>query len=168
VRESANGLLATGVVMTPWGPWGIAASARGIVQIELRGSTDGAAPDQGSPAARALLAKAQEQLRAYLAGERRPFDLPMEPAPATDFQRRVWAACAQVPYGATATYAELAQTVGSPKGARAVGQALGANPLPVLVPCHRILSSDGTLGGYGGGLAMKRGLLTLEGVTLQA
>jgi methylated-DNA-[protein]-cysteine S-methyltransferase len=92
----------------------------------------------------------------------------MEPAPATDFQRRVWAACAQVPYGATATYAELARIVGSPQGARAVGQALGANPLPVLVPCHRILASDGTLGGYGGGLPMKRGLLALEGVTLRA
>jgi len=79
----------------------------------------------------------------------------------------VWDACARVPYGTTASYADLARAVRSPRAARAVGQALGANPLPILIPCHRILASDGSLGGYGGGLAMKRGLLALEGISLE-
>jgi len=167
VKQAAARDLATGIVVTPWGPWGVVASDRGIVKVALAGLPPDEDETPRPPTARAHLAEAQKQLRAYLAGERRQFDLPLDAPPATDFQRLVWDACAQVPYGATASYAGLACAVSSPRAARAVGQALGANPLPILIPCHRILASDGSLGGYSGGLPMKRGLLALEGISLE-
>ncbi len=106
---------------------------------------------------------AANQLEEYFAGERTAFDIPMEPA-GTTFQKQVWTELSKIPYGETITYGELARRVGRPKGPRAVGQANGKNPLPIIVPCHRVLASNG-LGGYAGGLAMKRALLAVEGVT---
>jgi methylated-DNA-[protein]-cysteine S-methyltransferase len=167
VNQPAGRDLATGIVVTPWGPWGVVASDRGIVRVALAGLPPDEDEAQAPPAAMAHLAEAQKQLCAYLAGDRRQFDLPLDAPPSTAFQRLVWDACARVPYGTTASYADLARAVRSPRAARAVGQALGANPLPILIPCHRILASDGSLGGYGGGLAMKRGLLALEGISLE-
>jgi methylated-DNA-[protein]-cysteine S-methyltransferase len=108
-----------------------------------------------------LLLDAADQLRAYFAGELRHFDLPLSPR-ATAFQRRVWDAVAAIPYGATATYSEVAASIGSPRACRAVGAANGRNPLPVIVPCHRVIGSAGGLTGYGGGLESKRVLLDLE------
>ncbi|HEV3368433.1 MAG TPA: methylated-DNA--[protein]-cysteine S-methyltransferase [Acidimicrobiales bacterium] len=103
------------------------------------------------------------QLEEYFAGERTGFTVPME-LDGTPFQKDVWAELTRIPYGETISYGELARRVGRPKGPRAVGQANGKNPIPIIVPCHRVLASTG-IGGYGGGLPMKRTLLAVEGVT---
>jgi methylated-DNA-[protein]-cysteine S-methyltransferase len=108
------------------------------------------------------LAIAQDQLGEYFAGDRQAFDLPLAPA-GTLFQRQVWEALASIPYGEVTSYAALAERVGRPGSARAVGAANGANPLAVVVPCHRVVGADGTLTGYAGGLPAKRRLLALEG-----
>ncbi len=110
-------------------------------------------------------AEAAEQLRSYFAGELEAFDLPLAPV-GTPFQRRVWDALREVPYGETVTYAELAVAVGRPGAARAVGHANGRNPIAVVIPCHRVIGSDGTLTGYAGGLERKRALLDLERATV--
>jgi methylated-DNA-[protein]-cysteine S-methyltransferase len=106
-------------------------------------------------------AAAAAQLRQYFAGERRSFDLPLA-LEGSEFQQKVWRALLEVPYGQTASYGEIARRIGMPGRARAVGRANGSNPIPVVVPCHRIIGSDGTLTGYGGGLHIKRYLLELE------
>jgi len=103
------------------------------------------------------------QLEEYFAGERTGFDVPME-LDGTAFQKEVWRELTRIPYGETISYGELARRVGRPKGPRAVGQANGRNPIAIIVPCHRVLASNG-IGGYGGGLTCKRALLALEGVT---
>jgi methylated-DNA-[protein]-cysteine S-methyltransferase len=108
-----------------------------------------------------VLAAAAAQLEEYLAGERTSFDLPLSPR-GTEFQRRVWDALVEIPYGETVSYAELARRVGAPAAVRAVGAANGRNPLSIVVPCHRVVGSDGSLTGYGGGLPAKRWLLDLE------
>jgi methylated-DNA-[protein]-cysteine S-methyltransferase len=108
-----------------------------------------------------LLREAADQLRAYFAGERREFDIPLAPR-GTEFQRRVWDAVSEIPYGATASYSEIAAEVYTPAACRAVGAANGRNPLPVIVPCHRVIGAAGALTGYGGGLDRKRSLLDLE------
>jgi methylated-DNA-[protein]-cysteine S-methyltransferase len=108
------------------------------------------------------LLAAATQLDEYFAGERRNFELALDPQ-GTPFQRKVWLALADIPYGMTISYAELARRVGRPKAFRAVGQANGRNPLAIILPCHRVITSEGTIGGYGGGLPMKRELLALEG-----
>jgi methylated-DNA-[protein]-cysteine S-methyltransferase len=102
------------------------------------------------------------QLEEYFAGERTEFDIPME-LDGTAFQKEVWTELSRIPYGETISYGELARRVGRPKGPRAVGQANGKNPIPIIVPCHRVLAGNG-IGGYGGGLPMKRVLLAVEGV----
>jgi methylated-DNA-[protein]-cysteine S-methyltransferase len=107
------------------------------------------------------------QLEEYFAGCRRVFDFPLE-LRGTEFQRRCWNALLQIPYGETRSYAEIARAVDCPRGFRAVGMANHDNPIAIVVPCHRVLASDGTLGGYGGGLELKRKLLKLEGVSLPA
>jgi methylated-DNA-[protein]-cysteine S-methyltransferase len=108
-----------------------------------------------------LLAGARRQLTEYFAGERTTFDLPLRPHGAP-FQLRVWEALLRIPYGETASYGELARELGHPTAARAVGAANGRNPLAIVVPCHRVIGSDGTLTGYAGGLECKRALLDLE------
>jgi methylated-DNA-[protein]-cysteine S-methyltransferase len=106
------------------------------------------------------------QLGEYFAGERRRFDLPLAPR-GTEFQRRVWRALREIPYGQTISYGELARRIGNPSAPRAVGLANGANPLPIIVPCHRVIGADGSLTGFGGGLPIKRKLLALEGASAQ-
>ena len=101
------------------------------------------------------------QLNEYFAGERRSFDLPLAPE-GTAFQRAVWRALLVIPYGETLSYGELACRIGNPRASRAVGLANGANPLPIVVPCHRVIGADGSLTGFGGGLAIKQRLLRLE------
>ncbi|MCI8332056.1 MAG: methylated-DNA--[protein]-cysteine S-methyltransferase [Clostridiales bacterium] len=102
------------------------------------------------------------QIREYLAGCRREFDLPLRPS-GTPFQQRVWSALLNIPYGEVRTYTEIAAAIGSPRAARPVGSACGANPLFLLVPCHRVVAKHG-IGGYGGDVARKRQLLLLEGI----
>ncbi len=125
---------------------------------------DPAPESQGGPVPEPL-ALAVAQLEEYFAGRRQQFDLPLE-LDGTDFQRRVWLTLAEIPYGETVSYAELAMMVGRPNAYRAVGQANGANPIPIVLPCHRVLASGGGIGGYGGGLPMKRQLLEMEGVQI--
>ncbi len=102
------------------------------------------------------------QLTEYFEGRRRAFDLPLARA-GTDFQLRVWRALAAIPYGTTISYGELARRIGNPRASRAVGLANGANPLPIIVPCHRVIGTNGSLAGFGGGVPIKRALLALEG-----
>jgi methylated-DNA-[protein]-cysteine S-methyltransferase len=109
----------------------------------------------------APLAETMRQLRAYFAGELREFDLPLAPE-GTPFQLRVWRELRNIPHGQTISYGELARRVGSPKGSRAVGLANGANPISIVIPCHRVIGSNGKLTGYGGGLENKERLLALE------
>ena len=112
----------------------------------------------------AAFADARGQLTEYFAGERTDLDFPLAPA-GTPFQLRVWAELRRIPYGQAISYAELARRIGRPTAVRAVGHANGRNPLPVVVPCHRVVGSDGTLTGYAGGLERKRHLLELEAAT---
>jgi methylated-DNA-[protein]-cysteine S-methyltransferase len=118
-------------------------------------------PDRWGERAPGTFATVARQLDAYFAGDLKAFDVELHLA-GTDFQRRVWAALRDVPFGATTTYAELAEAIGRPGAARAVGAANGRNPVSIIVPCHRVVGADGTLTGYGGGLPRKQALLTLE------
>ncbi len=120
-----------------------------------------ARPDDHWEQSPAPFAEAARQLDDYFAGRRHTFDLPLAPT-GTPFQRDVLAALQQIPYGETRSYADLARAVGRPKATRAVGAANGRNPLPIVIPCHRAIGSDGSLTGFGGGLATKRFLLDLE------
>lgn len=126
----------------------------GQAAVERTWQRDDAAP---------VLARARAQLAEYFSGKRTRFELPLRPQ-GTAFQQSVWRALLKVPFGKTSTYGALAAAIGRPSAARAVGAAVGANPLAVVVPCHRIIGADGTLTGYAGGLARKTKLLALEGV----
>ncbi len=117
--------------------------------------------DGGDNNPNGIILAAVQQLNEYFEGKRKCFDLPIAPN-GTDFQRRVWAALQDIPYGQTRTYGELAAATGNPKACRAVGMANNRNPIAVIIPCHRVIGADGTLTGYAGGLAAKEILLTLE------
>jgi methylated-DNA-[protein]-cysteine S-methyltransferase len=136
-------------------PLDAGAPANGGGASALAGAASGA-----SDAATALDTWAT-QLREYFAGERTAFDLPLN-ARGNAFEQRVWAELARIPYGETASYAEIARRIGRPGAARAVGHANGRNPIAIVVPCHRVIGSDGSLTGYAGGLDAKRALLALE------
>lgn len=110
-----------------------------------------------------IFTRTRAQLEAYFQGTLQEFDLPLAPL-GTAFQQRVWEELCRIPYGVTISYGELAQRIGSPKAVRAVGQANGRNPIPIVVPCHRVIGSSGKLVGYGGGLPVKTQLLALEGI----
>ena len=138
----------------------VEASARGVRRL-----APGAGVGADSAAARRLAARARAELAEYLAGRRTFFSVPVDLGGLPPFQRRVLAAARRIPFGATVSYAELARRIGRPRAARAVGNALGANPVPVLVPCHRVIRGDGTWGRYAFGGAMKTALLRLERVT---
>jgi methylated-DNA-[protein]-cysteine S-methyltransferase len=138
---------------------GLVASASGIRAIQFdQQPISGCQRSDGNP----LLLEAARQLWAYFAGQLRQFQLPLD-IEGTDFQRRVWGQVAAIPYGETRSYMQIAQALGSPGAVRAVGAANGANPVPIVVPCHRVIGAKGRLVGYGGGLPMKRRLLELEG-----
>jgi methylated-DNA-[protein]-cysteine S-methyltransferase len=110
----------------------------------------------------AIVDAAEEQLAEYFAGRLREFDLPLDPA-GTEFQQRAWLALIEIPYGETRTYGEQARLLGLARSARAIGSANARNPLPIIVPCHRLIGSTGKLTGYAGGLGRKEQLLRLEG-----
>ena len=142
---------------TPFGPMALEGEAA-LTRLWLPGTL----PDlDGRGEETPLLRAAREALLAYFAGERRDFDLPLAPA-GTDFQRAVWDALRAIPYGQTRTYGEIAAAVGRPKAVRAVGQANHVNPLPIFIPCHRVVGKNGALTGYAGGLDLKGALLALE------
>jgi methylated-DNA-[protein]-cysteine S-methyltransferase len=156
-------LIAQARVATPLGPLLLARSARGLAgawfdgQKHHPGELDAPeCPDDP------LLLQAAAQLLTYFAGERTSFDVPLDPH-GTDFQRSVWEALQRIGSGHTRTYADIARELGNPSALRAVGAAVGRNPVSVIVPCHRVLGSDGSLTGYAGGLHRKEALLALEG-----
>ena len=113
-----------------------------------------------------LLLEAKKQLEEYFLGQRKVFNLPIGLG-GTDFQRKVWLAVGKIPFGQTTTYAKLAEQLGNPAAIRAVGTAIGANPLLIILPCHRIIGSNGSLTGYAGGLDKKKALLEFEGHPFQ-
>lgn len=108
-----------------------------------------------------LLKKANQQLEEYLSGKRKIFDLPLAPE-GTEFQQKVWRALQKIPYGKTCSYKEVAQNIGNAKACRAVGMANNKNPIPIFIPCHRVIGANGNLVGYAGGLSMKEKLLKIE------
>jgi methylated-DNA-[protein]-cysteine S-methyltransferase len=120
------------------------------------------APEPGSDEGGAFLGDVRDQLGAYFAGDRRAFDISLAP-PGTAWQRRVWDELGRIPYGATITYAELARRADNPTAIRAAGAANGRNPISIVIPCHRVVGTDGRLTGYSGGLDAKRWLLDHEG-----
>jgi O-6-methylguanine DNA methyltransferase len=155
---------------------GIVASPIGVARIVLPQASRARAERElrvadGEPLqeanAQALLAQAQTQLMEFVAGKREALDLPPDLSAGTPFQRKVWRAAFRVPYGRVRSYKWIAGKVGGTRYARAVGLALGANPVPILVPCHRVVAQDGSLGGFSCGLPAKRRLLTLEGTLKQ-
>ena len=154
------------LLRTPVGVLRVTASERGVTAIE-RVSRAGVASrakvsrTQVSPRAARHADTAVRQLREYFAGTRRKFAVSLD-LDGTEFQQQAWAAMCGIRYGHTLSYAQQAKAIGKPKAVRAVGSANGANPVPIIVPCHRVIASDGSLGGYALGLAMKRYLLALE------
>ncbi len=156
---------------TPVGRLTLAASAVGLTSVALPPvATEGAHTSResntgASREARAVLASAGQQLDEYFAGRRRVFTLPLDMG-GTPFQRRVWDVVATIGYGHTLTYGDVAARIGEPTAMRAVGAASGHNPLPLVIPCHRVVGRGGRLVGYGGGLALKQALLVLEGARL--
>ena len=142
-------------VPTPVGTLCVCSDGEAVTGIRFgAGETNGGCPVTG---------QARQQLTEYFAGQRREFDLPLAPA-GTDFQRRVWELLREIPYGETVTYGELARRLGNPRAARAVGMACNRNPIAIVVPCHRVVGSTGSLTGYAGGLDTKAFPLKLEGV----
>lgn len=146
---------------SPVGPLTLA--GRGSTLMHLRMDGQSHEPDHSGwrPAKPGAFADAAAQLDAYFAGELTEFDVDLDLA-GTDFQRRVWAALRTISYGQTRSYGEIAAQIGSPDASRAVGLANGRNPISIIVPCHRVIGSSGSLTGYGGGIARKRFLLDLE------
>ena len=159
------------IFRSPWGWMGIAESPKGIqtivlpkrskraVESDLKIQSNG--PLQQGESTQ--LEAARRQLLDYLAGKRNTFDVPLDLSQGTSFQRQVWRTLQRVPYGKLRSYQWIAARVGGRHYARAVGNAVGANPLPIVIPCHRIVAHDASLGGFSGGLPIKRKLLSLEG-----
>lgn len=157
---------ATRTVDSPVGALMLRASTVGLVSIDVGGDARTPA-NGGEPEARRILEVVEQQLREYFAGRRTAFDVPLD-LRGTDFQLAAWRALCRIPYGTTVSYADQAVMIGSPRATRAVGSANGRNPIPIIVPCHRVVARDGSLGGYSLGLDMKRALLALEGVSVAA
>jgi O-6-methylguanine DNA methyltransferase len=158
-----------------WGWMGVSESTKGIDAVVLpKASRQSVLSELQAASAKLLdgqassrLREAQAQLTDYLAGTRRSFDLSLDLSRGTSFQRKVWRALRRVSYGQLRSYQWVAIRVGGRRYARAVGNAVGANPMPIVIPCHRIVAQDASLGGFSGGLPTKRKLLTLEGTLAQ-
>ena len=146
-------------VASPIGDLLLAGDGRRLHRINLPG---GKWPEPDAIDDDSIFDEVKVQLEEYWNGSRKDFDLDLFPQ-GTDFRMRVWSALLDIPYGKTVGYGELARKLGRPKAARAVGAACGANPLPIVIPCHRVIGASGTLTGFGGGLDMKQQLLALEG-----
>lgn len=153
-----NILSAGWIFESPIGPLFIEEQDGAIVRIRLPGSP---APEDVPLVETRGIRHAIQQMQEYFAGTRKEFDLPLNPS-GTPFMRRVWDALLEIPYGGTASYKDIAEKVGSPKGYRAVGLANNRNPIPIVVPCHRVIGTGGAMVGYAGGLPMKEALLAME------
>jgi methylated-DNA-[protein]-cysteine S-methyltransferase len=148
-------------IESPIGPLLLAGDDQALIWIGFGAGKHPQRPDPEWREDARPLANAAQQLREYFAGTRRAFQLTLAPA-GTEFQRRVWDQLVNIPYGETISYGELARRIGDPRAARAVGLANGSNPIPIVIPCHRVIGSDGRLVGFGGGLDMKERLLAFE------
>jgi len=146
---------------SPVGPLLLAADDAGLREILFVHGRAPARPDASWKEDKAPLKETIRQLREYFAGEREVFDLPLAPL-GTPFQLKVWKRLCDIPYGETISYGELARRIHNPNASRAVGLANGSNPIPIVIPCHRVIGSNGKLTGYGGGLPIKEKLLALE------
>jgi O-6-methylguanine DNA methyltransferase len=157
--------LAQRSLRTPIGVLRVTASDRGVTNIDRVATKSNrvvrASSQRGTPAAQRQADRAVRELREYFAGKRTRFTVPVQ-LEGTPFQERAWATMLKIPYGRTISYAEQARSMRAPRAVRAVGSANGANPVPIIVPCHRVVASNGGLGGYALGLAMKRWLLAHE------
>lgn len=149
---------------SPLGPLLLAGDEHGLHLVHMDAMQPWELPDTWQPAEQQLDEVAR-QLDQYFAGQREHFEVTLAPL-GTPFQREVWQALQRIPYGTTCSYAELAQRIGRPRAVRAVGTANGANPIAIIVPCHRVIGSNGTLTGYAGGVERKQQLLELEGAWL--
>lgn len=143
----------------PVGEIGIEANEEAVIHLYIK--NDICPPDR-EVGMTPMIKEAKAQVDAYFAGKLREFDLPLAPS-GTEFMKKVWQLLCQIPYGETRTYGQIAAQAGNPKAARAVGSANHNNPIPIIVPCHRVIGTNGKLVGFGGGLDMKRQLLMLEG-----
>jgi O-6-methylguanine DNA methyltransferase len=152
---------AQSAIDSPVGPLIARADSVGVTHLLFARRGRAAQPVRGPAGAHRHIGRLETQLREYFDGTRRTFDVPFNPQ-GSPFYTRVWTALLDIPYGETISYGELAKRVGDPTAARAVGTANGANPIVILIPCHRVIGSDGKLVGYGGGLWRKRTLLDLE------
>jgi methylated-DNA-[protein]-cysteine S-methyltransferase len=146
---------------SPVGPLLLAGDCQALRYVSFKSSKRSAPPRADWKPNKEPFAEVIRQLQAYFRGELKEFDLPLA-MEGTEFQLRVWNALRGIPYGETISYAQLAERIGNPKAVRAVGLANGSNPIPIIVPCHRVIGSDGSLTGFGGGLSTKRMLLELE------
>lgn len=155
---------------SPLGPMLLAASARGLAGAWfVQGQRDTPDPSAWPEAPEhPVLRQAAAELDAYFAGQRHRFELPLDLGHGTAFQQAVWQALLAIPSGQTTSYGELARRIGRPRAVRALGAAVGRNPVSIIVPCHRVIGADGSLTGYAGGLARKTTLLQLEGVGIGA
>jgi methylated-DNA-[protein]-cysteine S-methyltransferase len=150
---------------TPVGPLKLYFSDQGLTALEFAGEGASPLPEQDSypPDLQPLIGAVKRELTAYFAGDPTDFaTLPLDPQ-GTAFQRRVWQELTRIPRGQAISYKELAQRIGNPKASRAVGQANAVNPIPLIIPCHRVIAADGGLGGYSSGIERKRWLLSHEG-----
>jgi methylated-DNA-[protein]-cysteine S-methyltransferase len=148
-------------IESPVGPLLLAADDTGLRSISFINGRHSVSPDPAWQEDPQPLQEPIRQLRAYFAGELETFDLPLAPQ-GTTFQLGVWRSLCEIPYGQTISYGELARRLGNPNASRAVGLANGSNPIPIVIPCHRVIGSNGKLTGYGGGLPIKEKLLALE------
>lgn len=146
---------------SPVGPLLLTGSGEGLNGVSFSSGRHGVAVDPEWTEERTLFDEPIRQLREYFAGERKSFSLTLIPE-GTEFQRAVWSELQKIPYGETISYKGLAERIASPKAVRAVGRANGANPIPIIIPCHRVIGNDGSLTGFGGGLPLKKRLLELE------
>ena len=160
--EAGTDLLTYDVVPTPIGRLIVASDGSAIAGVWMANANPRDAAWASHRGTDALLAQAREELLAYFDGRLRDFTVPLAPN-GTEFQRRVWAELTKIPFGTTTSYAALARRVSNAAAVRAVGAANGRNPIPIIVPCHRVVGSDGSLTGFGGGLHRKRWLLEHEG-----
>ncbi len=143
------------------GPLLLAGDSNALRRVSFESGKRSAVPQAEWKQNQAAFTEVIRQLRAYFRGELKEFDLPLA-MEGTEFQLRVWNALRKIPYGETISYAQLAERIGNPQAVRAVGLANGSNPIPIIVPCHRVIGSDGSLTGFGGGLSTKKKLLDLE------
>ena len=151
------------VITSPVGKLRLVASEKGLVAIDIRNNAKHVVTAK-NPSAQAILLKTKKQLEQYFAGKRTSFDVALDLV-GTEFQVKAWRALCRIPFGKTISYGQQASNIKKPKAFRAVGSANGKNPIPIIVPCHRVVASDGSLGGYSLGLKMKKQLLALEGVS---